>query len=203
MKDIADIHYITRDSQDISHAQQARLMFKNGIRWVQMRMKNSPLEEIRTQVLKALTFAKEYGGSVILNDHVELAKETGVQGIHLGLKDTSISEARTYLGSDFIIGGTANSIRDIKLQASRGANYIGLGPFRFTTTKKNLSPVIGLNGYYEIAKELSVLNIKTPVIAVGGITMKDIPEIKKAGIYGVAISAALLEHYKKQELTKE
>jgi thiamine-phosphate pyrophosphorylase len=88
-------------------------------------------------------------------------------------------------------------MEDVLLQASRGADYVGLGPFRYTSTKKNLSPVIGLQGYEYITAKLAKHDCDTPIIAVGGITLADIPAIKATGIYGVAISGDLLKDLKK------
>lgn len=192
MKQIANIQYITQDHPQLSHARQAKLMFENGIHWVQMRVKNSTKEEIVQQAKEALEYAKPYNATLIINDHIDICKAVGAHGVHLGLHDISVAEARTFLGVDSIIGGTANCIEDIELHIRNGADYVGLGPFRFTTTKQNLSPVIGLEGYKTLVAEMEKRNISLPIVAVGGITMEDIPQIHDAGIFGVAISTALL-----------
>ncbi len=195
MKKIADIQYITQNSKYLSHAQQAKLMFLNGITWVQIRMKNCSHKLILEQSAEALQYAKKYKGTLIINDSVEIAKEIKAHGVHLGLNDIPVNDARAILGEKYIIGGTANTFHDIELQANYGADYIGLGPFRFTTTKNNLSPIIGLEGYKTIAKNLKRLKIKIPVVAVGGVTLEDISPIKKAGLHGAAISGALLKPF--------
>lgn len=192
MKQIANIQYITQDHPQLSHAEQAKLMFENGINWVQVRMKNSSKEEIIIQAKEALEYAIFYNATLIINDHVNICKQIGAHGVHVGLNDISAAEARICLGSNSIIGGTANCIEDIELQICNGVDYVGLGPFRFTTTKKNLSPIIGLEGYKLLVAEMKKRNIVIPIVAVGGITMEDIPQIYDAGIFGVAISTALL-----------
>lgn len=194
MKKIADIQYITRDSDKLSHAEQAKLMFETGINWVQIRMKNSRKEEIIKESELAMKYANEFNGTLIINDSIEICKTVGAHGVHLGLKDIPLNEARNYLGNDVIIGGTANTVDDICYQVEKGADYVGLGPFRFTTTKKNLSPIIGLEGYKKIVEELKKRNISIPIVAVGGITMDDIETIKETGLHGVAISSSLLEN---------
>ena len=192
-KRIEDLQYITRDSDQYTHAEQAKLMFENGVKWVQIRMKNSSDSEILAQSEEALSYAIKNNGTLIINDSIEVAKRINAHGVHLGLTDTPVNEARNYLGDDFIIGGTANTLNDILMQVLRGADYIGFGPFRFTTTKKKLSPVIGLNGYSQRCKALKDLQIDIPIIAVGGVTTEEIQAIKESGLFGVAISEALLQ----------
>ncbi|MFO7867842.1 MAG: thiamine phosphate synthase [Bacteroidales bacterium] len=192
MKRIATIQYITQDHPLLSHAEQAKRMFENGIKWVQIRMKNNTKQEIIQQARIVLEYAKKYNATVIINDHIDICKEVGAHGVHVGLQDVSVAEARKYLGAHSIIGGTANRIEDIEWHTRNGADYIGLGPFRYTTTKKNLSPIIGLEGYTSLVAEIHTRNITIPIVAVGGITMNDISPIQATGIYGVALSTGLL-----------
>lgn len=86
-----------------------------------------------------------------------------------------VAEARKMLGKDFIIGGTANTFEDVKMHYEARADYIGCGPFRFTTTKKNLSPVLGLEGYRSIVSQMKEAGIHLPIVAIGGITSKIFP----------------------------
>ncbi len=190
---IAAIQYITQDNDSLSHAEQAKLMFENGIDWVQIRMKNASKDEFVAQAKEALVYAKQYEGTLIINDHIDICKSIGAHGVHVGLHDMSVSEVRTALGEACIIGGTANTIEHIELHTKNGADYIGLGPFRYTTTKKNLSPLLGEDGYKYLVAEMKKRNISTPVVAVGGITMDDILAIKELGLFGVAISTSLLK----------
>ncbi len=193
MKQIANIQYISQDHPQLSHAEQAKLMFENGVNWVQIRMKNASKEEFIAEAEKAMVYAREFDGILLINDHIDICQQVGAHGVHVGLSDMSVAEARAILGDDAIIGGTANTIDDIELHLKNGADYVGLGPFRFTTTKKNLSPIIGLDGYKKLVEEMKKRNITIPVVAVGGITMDDIADIQATGLYGVAISSALLK----------
>ena len=104
-----------------------------------------------------------------------------------------ISEARKLLGKDFIIGGTANTIEDVKAHDEAGADYIGCGPFRFTTTKEKLSPILGLEGYRHIVNEMKLHHIDLPIVAIGGIRKEDIPDIMKTGVTGIALSSSILQ----------
>ena len=85
-----------------------------------------------------------------------------------------IDQARQILGEAFIIGGTANTFEDVLLHYRAGADYLGIGPFRFTTTKQNLSPVLGLEGYVSILAQMQEAHIELPVVAIGGITYEAI-----------------------------
>ena len=96
-----------------------------------------------------------------------------------------VDEARRLLGPDFIIGGTANTFEDIERLYRQGANYIGCGPFRYTTTKKNISAILGIEGNGGVG-------IKLPMVAIGGILYDDIPEIMQTGVTGIAVSGAVL-----------
>jgi len=191
MREIPDIQYITRDDPACSPSEQAKRMFQDGIKWVQIRMKKATEAEILAEADKAMGYARQFDGRLIINDSIEIARKVNAHGIHLGLKDTPVDEARKILGDEIIIGGTANTLEDIQLQVSKGADYVGLGPFRFTGTKENLSPVIGLDGYQKIMDQLGKLNISTPMVAVGGLLESDIDPILQTGINGVAISGAL------------
>ena len=166
-------------------------------------MKDYPPEEVLRQALKAMEFATRYRRKLFINDSVELALEVKAHGVHLGLKDTPVDAARIRLGSGYLLGATANTLEDIRLQAARGADYVGLGPFRFTTTKKNLSPVIGLEGYRSLVSQVRQLQIDIPLVAVGGIEMNDIEAIRAAGMQGVAISGSLWAHYMEHSRMEE
>lgn len=195
---IPKIQYITRDYESISHAKQAKLMFENKIELVQIRMKNATENEIIEQSEEALSYALEFGGKLIINDSVEIASKVGAHGVHLGLKDLAVNEARKQLGPNFIIGGTANTLEDVLMQVSKGADYVGLGPYRFTTTKKNLSPIVGMEGYGLIMQMLKERNIRIPIVAVGGILLKEVDDIMRTGVTGVAISGDLFKYFVKE-----
>ena len=185
--------------QFISH-QNEKMSYLNGIRealageckWIQLRMKGATDEEVRPIALKVKEWCKEQNATFLIDDRVQLVKELQVDGVHLGKNDMPIAEARKILGEDFIIGGTANTFEDVKAHYEAGADYIGCGPFRFTTTKEKLSPILGLEGYKEIIQKMKAEGINIPIVAIGGITREDIPEIMKTGVNGIALSGCIL-----------
>ena len=116
-------------------------------------------------------------------------------GVHLGKQDMPPAEARALLGPGFIIGGTANTFADIERLAVAGVDYIGLGPFRFTTTKQNLSPVLGLAGYADLLAQCRAAAINIPLIGIGGITLPDVAPLLGLGLHGVAVASAITKAY--------
>ncbi len=186
------LQFISHYTERYSYLDSIRLALEGGCRWIQLRMKDTPDEEVRPVAIEALQMCRDVGATFIIDDRVELVKELGADGVHLGKNDMHISEARKVLGSAFIIGGTANTFEDVKAHYEASANYIGCGPFRFTTTKKNLSPVLGLEGYRHIVEQMEEANIHLPIVAIGGITAEDIPAIMQTEVTGIALSGTIL-----------
>lgn len=186
------LQYISHFTPQISYAEGIRMALEGGCRWIQLRMKDAPAEEIIACAEEVLPLCRRHGAKFLLDDHVELVRQLGADGVHLGKNDMPVDEARTILGPDIIIGGTANTIEDIIRLHKQGADYIGCGPFRFTTTKKNLSPILGLDGYKSIVLKMKELGIDLPIVAIGGITVEDIPSVMGTGVSGIALSGAIL-----------
>lgn len=186
------LQYISHFTPQISYAEGIRMALEGGCRWIQLRMKNAPAEEIIACAEEVIPLCRRHGAKFLLDDHVELVRQLGADGVHLGKNDMPVDEARKILGPDIIIGGTANTIEDIIRLHKQGADYIGCGPFRFTTTKKNLSPILGLDGYKSIVLKMKELGIDLPIVAIGGITVEDIPAVMGTGVSGIALSGAIL-----------
>ncbi|WP_044237806.1 thiamine phosphate synthase [Flexithrix dorotheae] len=188
---VAKLHYITDTISGKSHAVLAEQACKGGADWVQLRVKNQPEEIIEKWALETQEVCKKYKARLIINDHVAIAKKIGADGVHLGKTDENPEKARLFLGNDMIIGGTANTLEDIEKLARFKVDYIGLGPFRFTKTKENLSPILGLEGFKEITNQCKSLGIDIPIIAIGGIKPDDIKSLLGTGVHGVAVSSVI------------
>lgn len=186
------LQYISHFTPQISYAEGIRMALEGGCRWIQLRMKDAPAEEIIACAEEVLPLCRRHGAKFLLDDHVELVRQLGADGVHLGKNDMPVDEARKILGPDIIIGGTANTIEDIIRLHKQDADYVGCGPFRFTTTKKNLSPILGLDGYKSIVLKMKELGIDLPIVAIGGITVEDIPAVMGTGVSGIALSGAIL-----------
>lgn len=186
------IQFITHSNNRYGYVDGARLALEGGCRWVQLRMKEATEVEFMAAAAEIGRLCKEHGATFVLDDHVEWVEQTGADGVHLGKNDMPIDEARKILGYDKIIGGTANTFEDVERLYRQGANYIGCGPFRFTTTKKNLSPVLGLEGYQHIVDQMKSHGINLPIVAIGGILESDIKSILATGVSGIAVSGGIL-----------
>lgn len=186
------IQFITHSNNRYGYVDGARLALEGGCRWVQLRMKEATETEFMAAAAEIGRLCKEHGATFVLDDHVEWVEKTGADGVHLGKNDMPIDEARKILGNDKIIGGTANTFEDVERLYRQGADYIGCGPFRFTTTKKNLSPVLGLEGYQHIVDQMKSHGINLPIVAIGGILESDIKSILATGVSGIAVSGGIL-----------
>lgn len=171
-----------------------------GCEWVQLRFKNTnekDFEEVATEVKK---ICDSYNAKLIINDQVDIVHKVDACGVHLGLQDMPIKQARHTLGNDKIIGGTANTLEDVLMRVKEECDYIGLGPFRFTSTKQKLSPILGLEGINKIMQELTTRSIQIPIYAIGGITFSDVEKLMETGVTGIALSSEITMHPNKKEL---
>lgn len=186
------IQFISHYNERYGYLDSVRMAIDGGCRWIQLRVKDATDDQVRPMAVEALRMCREAGATFIIDDRVELVRELGADGVHLGLKDMPVAEARRILGDRFIIGGTANTFDQARAHYEASANYIGCGPFRFTTTKKNLAPILGLEGYRSIMEMMREHGIDIPVVAIGGIEESDIPSILATGVSGIALSGVVL-----------
>ena len=184
--------YITHPSDRYSIAEQVQMVLEGGCKWIQLRLKDASDEEFRQTASEIIPLCQENSAFLVFDDRVELAMEMGVHGVHLGKNDMNPLQARETLGAEAIIGVTANTGQDILRYKGWDVDYVGLGPFRYTTTKSNLAPLLGLEGYEKIVKAVRSADMLLPIVAIGGITLEDIPSIMATGVNGVAMSGAIL-----------
>lgn len=187
------LQFITHYTDTYSYVDSARIALEGGCRWIQLRMKDAEERELRNTAIIIQRMCREAGATFIIDDNVALAKSIGAQGVHLGKGDMPIAEARKILGGEFIIGDTVNSFDDILYHLQNSMpDYFGCGPFRYTSTKRNLAPILGIEGYSDIIKQMREHNIATPLIAIGGIAKEDIPQLLECGVDGIALSGSIL-----------
>ncbi|AKD04255.1 thiamine phosphate synthase [Pontibacter korlensis] len=188
---IAKLQYISQQTEALTHVAAIHKALDAGCDWVQLRVKNSPETVVARHAEEAKKLCSAYRAKLIINDYPHIAKAVEADGLHLGLQDMPIREARSIVGEKMIIGGTANTLEHIKLRVAEGAGYVGLGPFRFTTTKEKLSPVLGLKGYVNILSKLAEEGVTIPIIAIGGLVADDVAALLHAGVHGIAMSGAI------------
>ena len=187
------VQFITQAYGTLDHEASALQALEGGCRWIQLRMKNwddSEVEPIARRLLKA---CREHNATFIIDDRVALCQRIEADGVHLGRHDMPVNEARSILGQGFIIGATANTIDDIRTLCQTDADYIGLGPFRYTTTKANLAPIIGLDGYRQIMQTMQDEGLTMPICAIGGITADDVAPLMQTGVHAIAVSGAIVK----------
>jgi len=195
------LQYISQSTTEESQLEVIKNVSDAGCKWIQLREKNATGKELEAMVESAVHFCKKNKTTIIINDYAALALKYEAHGVHLGKNDRSLKEARQLLGDDFIIGATANTFEDIqKIHDTGAVNYIGLGPFRFTKTKKKLSPILGLAGYQTIIEQCKATRIYLPIVAIGGILLEDVSDIMKTGVTGIALSGLITHSKNRKEI---
>lgn len=145
---MVSLQFITHQTDRYTYFESALMALEGGCKWIQLRMKEAPCEEVEAVALQLKPLCKEKEAILLLDDHVELAKKLEVDGVHLGKKDMPIDQARQLLGEAFIIGGTANTFEDVVQHYRAGADYLGIGPFRFYHYKEKPESCSGTGRLY-------------------------------------------------------
>ncbi|WP_062056833.1 thiamine phosphate synthase [Aquimarina longa] len=190
---IGEIHlqYVSQGKTPQEHLHNIEEVCKAGGKWIQLRLKDVDMATYLHTAMQCRTICDQYEAIMIVNDTIDVAKAAMADGVHLGLEDVNPKEARQFLGDNFIIGGTANTIENCIQHIEDGVDYIGLGPYRYTATKKKLSPVLGVEGYKKIMSGLQSKDLEIPLVAIGGIVVEDITALMRTGISGIAVSGML------------
>jgi thiamine-phosphate pyrophosphorylase len=189
-QDLPKLHYVSQTKEGLTHLEAIENACQAGCKWVQLRMKEVSFEVYLETAIAAKKICQTYGAKLTINDNAQVALESGADGLHLGKKDLTPSKARTIVG-DLIIGGTANTWEDVLRLSKEPIDYIGLGPLRYTSTKDNLSPILGLEGYQTILNQMKIAEIDLPVYAIGGIGLDDIEAVLGTGVRGIAASGLI------------
>jgi thiamine-phosphate pyrophosphorylase len=179
---------LTQDGLGISHAAQAARLCSAGALWIQLRMKGADPGDWVAEATATAAVCRDFGAVLIVNDSVEVARVSGADGVHLGSLDGDWRKARSELGDKAIIGGTVNHAADARRAAASGClDYVGVGPLRFTSTKQDLAPVLGLAGVGALLAHLGGV----PAWVIGGVEAADMAGLRRVGAAGVAVSSAL------------
>jgi thiamine-phosphate pyrophosphorylase len=188
---ISRLQYISQGTGIAEHLQNIQLACEAGCDWVQLRLKNVSDEEYLKAALEARQITSSHKAVFIVNDHLNVALDARADGCHLGRGDMDLAKARKMVKDGFVLGGSTNSLEHIIQAEKAGADYVGLGPFRFTSTKDNLNPILRLEGMKQIMELYHALGLQIPVFAIGGIAMQDADALAQIGLYGVAVSGAV------------
>ena len=189
---IPKLHYITQGRSPEESLENIQQACNSGAELVQLRLKKISEKNLLKFAHEARDITSHFQTRLIINDHYKIAREVKADGVHLGKKDVCSTIARKYLYTWQLIGGSANTLHDCETLLEKDVDYISLGPFQITTSKENLPPVLGLNGYSAI---MDALKTKTPIIGVGGITIADVAAILETGISGIAVSGEITRNF--------
>ena len=190
------IYFITHKNEKYSYIDSAKLALDCGIRLIQLRMKQASEVEMLNTAYTLKEECDKYGAKLIVNDNADLALKIGANGVHIGQNDEAISIVRNKIKENQIIGMTCNTKEQILKAIEQKADYIGLGPYRFTNTKQNLSPILGIEGYRN-------LDCDIPIYAIGGIRLEDVEKLSQTKVYGIALSSLILEGKEPEKKVKE
>ena len=170
---------------------------KGGATFVQLREKNLDTDSFRQEAMAIKELCTRYHVPFVINDNVEIAKEIGADGVHVGQHDMEAANARAILGPDKIIGVSAQTVEQAVLAEKNGADYLGVGAVFHTGTKKDAN-----NISHETVKQIcEAVNI--PVIAIGGISQDNVLELAGSGICGIAVVSAIFAARDIRKATEE
>lgn len=162
-------------------------LIKAGADMIQYRDKYSEDGEFLKQVLKIKKILKDKKIPFIINDRVDIALHIKADGVHVGRTDLPVSIARKLLGKNKIIGTSAENIKQAELAQKQGADYVGLGPIFYTTTKEKIPYPVGLDLIEQARREL-----KIPFFPIGGINLDNLGSVINAGAKRVAVASAII-----------
>ena len=188
MKQIGLLHVLTDTvlQSRFSHLELARMAIKGGADTIQFRQKIGATREMIEIVRQLKQLCLGSGVTLVVNDRVDVAIAADADGVHLGQDDFPIPLARKLLGESRIIGGSAASLEEAQKCLAEGTDYIGFGPVYPTASKADADPVTGI----KLLKQ-TVEAIPLPIIAIGGISADNTPEVIRAGARGIAVISAV------------
>lgn len=177
--------------------EQVEAALKGGVTCIQLREKNLPEEEFIKEAVQIKELCHRYGVPLIINDNLQVALESGADGVHVGIEDCPVREIRAKAGADFIIGATAKTIEQAKNAEAAGANYLGVGAVFPSPTKTNAIRITNTQ-LQEICASVSI-----PAVAIGGITAENVAELADGGMQGVAVVSAIFGAEDIERATKD
>lgn len=200
MKKIGRLHVLTDTELQsrFSHLELAKLAIKGGADILQFRQKSGATREMIQTCRKIKRLCEDADVTFIVNDRVDVAIASEADGVHLGQDDFPIPLARKLVRETQIIGGSAATLEEAQECLSEGADYIGFGPVYPTTSKDDAGPVTGI----ELLKQV-VEAIPLPIIAIGGISVENTPEVMAAGAQGIAVISAVCCQENPEQATRD
>ena len=190
-KYIEKLQFITHDIPQHTHIEQVQIACEAGAKWIQYRCLTKNDEELLKDISVIGEICDDWGATLIVTDHIHLKGKGDIQGFHIEDMDADFIALRKLIGEEYTLGGSANTVENLIRLANEGADYAGLGPFSVTSTKPNDLPILGYKGYTYAIEQLELKGIIFPILAVGGVTLLDVPSLMETGIYGIAASSSI------------
>lgn len=187
-KRIGQLHVLTDTvlQSRFSHVELTRLAIAGGADTIQFRQKTGATREMIEIARHLKQICTDAGAAFIVNDRVDVAIAAGADGVHLGQDDFPIPLARKLLGRSRIIGGSAATLEEAQKCLSEEVDYIGFGPVYPTASKEDAGPVSGISLLKQVIE-----TIPLPIIAIGGVTAENTPEVMRTGAHGIAVISAV------------
>ena len=158
---------------------------RGGVTMVQLREKELPEDAFTAEAMEVKALCHRYGVPLLIDDNVDVALKSGADGVHVGIEDIPVAEIRARAGRDFIIGATAKTVEQARAAQAAGADYLGVGAVFPSPTKKNAIRIT-VERLREICARVTI-----PAVAIGGISLDNIRELRGGGMRGVAVISAL------------
>lgn len=156
-----------------------------GVTFLQLREKDLDDENFYEEAVRLQEMAKSYGVPFVVNDNVDIAVRMDADGVHVGQSDMEAGDVRALIGPDKILGVSAQTVEQAVLAEMRGADYLGVGAV-FPTGSKDDADDVSFETLKAICEAVSI-----PVVAIGGITLHNTPELAGSGICGIAVISAI------------
>jgi len=164
---------------------QVEQALEGGVTCVQIREKDMAAEDFLAEAVAMKELCDRYNVPLIINDNVEIAMKVGAAGVHVGQGDTPITEVRRIAGNDIIVGVSARTVEQALAAQAGGADYLGVGAVFGTTTKLDARPI------ERATLEAICKAVDIPIVAIGGVSKDNIPQLKGSGVDGVAVVSAI------------
>ncbi len=171
-----------------NHLSIVRDLVRGGATLIQVRDKETPVGELLIDLCRCVEHCQKHEVLLLVNDRCDLALSSRADGIHLGQDDLPVEAARRLLGRRRLIGLSTHSLAQLRRSHSLPVDYVGFGPVFATKTKADASASVGIEGLRRACRESD-----RPVVAIGGIGMKQISEILNAGASSAAVISALMK----------